>query len=121
MDDDFNTPEATAALQGLVTEINRAKDANDWGKASELAAELKKLGGVLGVLYLQPDEFLRKSVLGGASRTLSDADIERLITERRAARAGRNFKESDRIRDELTKAGIVLEDKPDGTTTWRRG
>ena len=119
MDDDFNTPEATAALQGLVTEINRARDANDWGKASELAAELKKLGGVLGVLSLQPDEFLRKTCPGSQSG-LSDADIERLIAERRAARAARNFKESDRIRDELLKAGIVLEDKPDRTTTWRR-
>jgi len=115
MDDDFNTPEATATLQGLVTEINRAKDANDWGKASALAAELKKLGGVLGVLYLQPEEFLRKGKAG-----LADADVERLIGERRAARVAKNFKESDRLRDELTKGGIILEDKPDGTTTWRR-
>ena len=68
MDDDFNTPEATAALQGLVTEINRAKDANDWGKASALAAELKKLGGVLGVLSLQPEEF-RARPSRGASRS----------------------------------------------------
>ena len=121
MDDDFNTPEATAALQGLVTEINRAKDANDWGKASALAAELKKLGGVLGVLSPAAGRISTQEHPGGASRALSDADIERLITERRAARAARNFKESDRIRDELTQAGIVLEDKPDGTTTWRRG
>ena len=60
MDDDFNTPEAIAALQGLASEINRAKSANDWGKASALAAELKKLAAVLGVLHLQPEEFLRK-------------------------------------------------------------
>ena len=74
---------------------------------------------MLGVLSLQPEEFLRKGKLGPSSG-LSDADVERLIAERRAARAARNFKESDRIRDELTKGGIVLEDKPDGTTTWRR-
>jgi len=115
MDDDFNTPEAIAALQGLASEINRAKSANDWGKASALAAELKKLAAVLGVLHLQPEEFLRKGKSG-----LSDADVERLIAERRAARTTRNFKESDRIRDELAQGGIVLEDKPDGTTTWRR-
>ena len=119
MDDDFNTPDAIAALQALATEINRAKDANEWGKASALAAELKKLAAVLGVLSLQPDEFLRKGK-SGLSSGLSDGDVERLIAERRAARAARNFKESDRIRDELTKARIVLEDKPDGTTTWRR-
>jgi cysteinyl-tRNA synthetase len=134
MDDDFNTPEAIAALQGLATEINRAKSANDWGKASALAAELKKLGGVLGVLYLQPEEFLQKSkgtlagtmtpessAAGTVSGGSTDEVIERLIGERRAARAARNFKESDRIRDDLMKGGIILEDKPDGTTTWRRG
>jgi cysteinyl-tRNA synthetase len=125
MDDDFNTPEAIAALQGLATEINRAKSANEWGKASALAAELKKLGGVLGVLYLQPEEFLRKTrsvtlTPEPAALTLDGQEVELRIGQRRAARAARNFKESDRIRDELTKAGIVLEDKPDGTTTWRR-
>jgi cysteinyl-tRNA synthetase len=116
MDDDFNTPEAIAAVQGLATEINRAKSAIVWGKASALAAELKKLAAVLGVLQLQPEEFLRKGRSG-----LADADVERLIGQRRAARAARNFKESDQLRDELARAGIVLEDKPDGTTTWRRG
>jgi cysteinyl-tRNA synthetase len=97
-----------------------------------LAAELKKLGGVLGVLSLQPDEFLQKSkgTLAGAIALEfsavgtvtgpTDADIKRLIDERSAARAAKNFKESDRIRDELAKAGIILEDKPGSPTTWRR-
>jgi cysteinyl-tRNA synthetase len=134
MDDDFNTPEAIAALQGLAGEINKAKSANDWGKASALAAELKKLAAVLGVLHLQPEEFLRKgrgalkgalddvqfSAKGEVTGPTDDA-IKQLIAERRAARAARNFKESDRIRDELAAAGIVLQDKPDGTTTWVRG
>ncbi|WP_116811582.1 cysteine--tRNA ligase [Steroidobacter cummioxidans] len=117
MDDDFNTPDAIAALQTLATEINRAKSAGDAALASALAAELKKLAGVLGLLQLAPEEFLRKGV--GAS-SLGDADIERLIGERKAARTGRNFKEADRIRQQLSDAGIVLEDKPDGTTAWRR-
>ena len=85
-----------------MTEINRAKDANDWGKASALAAELKKLGGILGVLYLQPENFYEK-LSRAAKSGLSDADVERLIAERRAAHRARNFKESDRIRDELTR------------------
>jgi cysteinyl-tRNA synthetase len=117
MDDDFNTPDAIAALQTLATEINRAKSAGDTATASSFAAELKKLAGVLGLLQAAPETFLQKAV--GAS-TLSDADIERLIGERKAARTGKNFKEADRIRQELTDAGIVLEDKPDGTTKWRR-
>ena len=62
------------------------------------------------------DEFSGAGSVSGPT----DAAIERLIAERRAARAARNFKESDRIRDELMKGGIILEDKPDGTTTWRR-
>ncbi|HKR37513.1 MAG TPA: hypothetical protein VJT10_21905, partial [Steroidobacteraceae bacterium] len=62
-----------------------------------------------------------KTKSGSKASGLSDADVERLIAERRAARTARNFKESDRIRDELAKAGVALEDKPNGTTTWRRG
>lgn len=117
MDDDFNTPDAIASLQTLATEINRAKSAGDSAMASALAAELKKLAGVLGLLQLAPEAFLQKGV---GSSSLSDADIDRLIGERKAARTGKNFKEADRIRQQLSDAGIVLEDKPDGTTTWRR-
>ena len=113
----MDTPEAIAVLRTLATEINRAKSAGDTATASVLAAELKSLGGVLGLLQLPPEEFLRK---GAGASTLSDADIERLIAERKAARAARNFKEADRVRQQLSDAGIVLEDKPDGTTTWRR-
>ena len=117
MDDDFNTPDAIAALQTLATDLNRAKSAGDMATASALAAELKSLGGVLGLLQLSPEEFLRKSA--GAS-ALSDADIENMIVARKAARTARDFKEADRVRKQLADAGIVLEDKPDGTTTWRR-
>ncbi|MBM0106996.1 cysteine--tRNA ligase [Steroidobacter sp. S1-65] len=116
MDDDFNTPDAIAALQTLATEVNRAKGAGDLAAAGALAAELKSLGGVLGLLQLPPEAFLQKAV--GAS-ALSDADIERLIAERKAARAARNFKEADRVRQQLSDAGVILEDKPEGTT-WRR-
>ena len=51
----------------------------------------------------------------------SDADIERAIEARAAARKARDFKESDRIRDELAAAGVQLEDQPGGKTLWRRG
>ena len=52
---------------------------------------------------------------------MSDEDIERLIAARVAARTSKDFKESDRIRDELAAAGVLLEDQPGGKTLWRRG
>jgi cysteinyl-tRNA synthetase len=51
---------------------------------------------------------------------LSESAINDLIAQRVAARQSRNFKESDRIRKVLTDGGVILEDKPDGVTVWRR-
>ncbi len=75
------------------------------------------MSAVLGVLQQDPDTYLKRSV---GDKTMSDADIEALLEARKAARAARNFAESDRIREQLTAAGILLEDKPGGATQWRR-
>jgi cysteinyl-tRNA synthetase len=117
MDDDFNTPEAIAALQGLAREINteRATGAITH-RAKLLAGELRALGGVLGILRVQPELWFRAGAAGG----LADADIEAQIAARLAARKAKQWAESDRIRDQLAAAGVVLEDKPGGVTTWRR-
>jgi cysteinyl-tRNA synthetase len=72
---------------------------------------------VLGVLQQDPDTFLKRSVGG---QMMADADVEALLAARQAARAAKNFSESDRIRQQLTEAGILLEDKAGGTTQWRR-
>jgi cysteinyl-tRNA synthetase len=64
---------------------------------------------------------LEGSGTGEVTPALSDADIERLIDERVAARKTKNFGESDRIRDLLAAAGVLLEDQPGGRTLWRRG
>jgi cysteinyl-tRNA synthetase len=123
MDDDFNTPEALAVLQGLAREINVAKTAGDLARAGTLAAELVQLGGHLGLLECKPEEWLAtRSELTGAGApesALEDVEVERLVAARVAARKARDFKESDRIRDELAAAGVLLEDGAAGTT-WRR-
>jgi cysteinyl-tRNA synthetase len=134
MDDDFNTPVALSELQALARAVNTAKAAGRAGDAAEAASELLALGSRLGLLGQDPEAFLRKVAKrvvtdqrGGdpaheASGTaLSDADIERLIEARVAARKAKDFKESDRIRDALASAGVVLEDQPGGKTLWRRG
>jgi cysteinyl-tRNA synthetase len=117
MDDDLNTPEAVAVLQGLAREINTARAAGEPQRAGQLGAELKKLAGVLGLLARDPAEWFKAAKGEGA---LTDARIDELIAARAAARKAKNWKESDRIRDELAKGGVVLEDKPDGRTLWRR-
>ncbi len=135
MDDDFNTPEALAALQTLARELNSARAATSEARAAELGAELRALGGVLGILALPAERWFRlaKPVTdvpgaatsragsgSSAAATVNDAEVERLIEARAAARAAKNWAESDRIREALAQAGVVLEDKPGGRTAWRR-
>jgi cysteinyl-tRNA synthetase len=117
MDDDFNTPEALAVLQGVARGLNSAKAAGHVTKASLAAATLRAMGDILGVLQQDPDVYLKRSA---GTKNLSDQEIEALLNARRAARAAKDFAESDRIRDMLTAAGVVLEDKPGGSTEWRR-
>lgn len=117
MNDDFNTPEALAVLQGVARELNQAKAANDAAAIATAASTLRGLGAVLGILQQDADAYLKKSV---GVQALADADIEALLVSRREARAAKNFGESDRIRKLLTDAGVLLEDKPNGVTEWRR-
>jgi cysteinyl-tRNA synthetase len=124
MDDDLNTPEAFAVLQKMTREINTARDKGKPARAEQLGAELRALAGVLGLLQLDPAEWFRRSANPssrpeGSAAAISDEEVERRIEARINARKAKDFAESDRIRDELAQAGVILEDKP-GKTTWRR-
>jgi len=107
MDDDFGTPEAVAVLFDLANAINRGESA--------LQSQLRGLGSVLGLLERDPRAFLQ----AGAGEGMPEAQIEAAIAARLAARKSRNWAEADRIRDELTAAGVILEDGSGGTS-WRR-
>jgi cysteinyl-tRNA synthetase len=107
MDDDFNTPEAIAVLFDLANEVNRSQ-------STQMASQLKALGGVLGLLERDAQEFMQ-----GGSGGLDDAAISAQILARSEAKKAKNYAEADRIRKELLDAGIVLEDSAQGTS-WRR-
>ncbi len=109
--DDLNTPVALAEFNRLARELANAKDAEG---ARALAAELLANARLIGLLQQSPAQWFSAGVTD-----LETRQIERLIEHRNAARDARNWSEADRIRDELTAMGILLEDR-DGTTLWRR-
>jgi len=111
MDDDFNTPVALAVLFELARELNKAED------KALLAGTLKQLAAILGLLQDDPEQFLKG---GGGQGGLDEAEIERLIEARKAAKAQKDWGQADAIRDQLKSQGILLEDVVGGKTTWRR-
>jgi len=111
MQDDFNTPEAVGVLFELAREINRLRNA-DVVQATALAALLRKLGGVLGLLQADAGEFLREG--GSVDAVL----VESLLAQRLAARSAKNWIEADRLRDQLKALNVVVEDK-NGVSSWR--
>src|SRR5260370_34770103 len=138
LDDDLNTAQAQGAIFEMVRSANSALDSNQIKKsdAAPLLAALEKFDEIFAVLK-DDDGPKMKQVFDWAtnegrendisaelreavqSTQLSDADIEKKITEMEAARRSRNFKVSDTLRSELTTAGIVIENTKDGVR-WRR-
>jgi cysteinyl-tRNA synthetase len=111
MDDDFNTPVALAVLFDLTRELNKTAD------KQVLAASLKKLGDVLGLLQADPDSFLQG---GSDAGGLAETEIDALIEDRKTAKANKDWARADSIRDRLKTQGVVLEDVAGGLTIWRR-
>ncbi len=115
MDDDFNAPKAIAVLQDLTRDVNTLLNSGSAIGKTTLEAintTYKELGGdVLGIIPAVDST-------GSSNAQREDGLIKMLIDMRNQARKSKNFAESDRIRDELAKIGVTLEDRADGTI-WR--
>jgi cysteinyl-tRNA synthetase len=108
--DDLNTPAAIAELSALVTNANNAKKPAEQAQAK---ADLLAAGGLVGLLQSDPEHWFRASFGEQA------AEIDALVAERVAARAAKNYAESDRLRDALAERGVEVMDSASGST-WRR-
>ncbi len=115
MNDDFNTSEALSVLFEIAKDINKYRDI-DAAAAVNAAIMLKNLGEMLGILQADPEAYFQS---GSQASGLDAESVEKLIADRNAARAAKNYAESDRIRDELLANNIILEDGATGTS-WRR-
>ena len=118
MRDDFNTPEALAALFELSREVNRALNQQDFEQAGKLAGILKYLGSILGLLQQRPQSFLHGDA-DDAEQGLSEQLVLEAINARQQAKLDKDYAKADQIRQDLLAQGIVLEDAKTGTT-WRR-
>ena len=113
LEDDLNTPRAMAEFFGLARSLNRASDP---AERERLAAQMLASGELLGLLQADPEEWFA----GDADGELSADEIEAIIEKRRVAKLDKDYAAADAYRDQLTQAGIRIEDGPDGTI-WRRG
>jgi cysteinyl-tRNA synthetase len=122
MEDDFNTALAIGHMFALISEANRAMDMKPSGeRARELLSRtlqaLKETGGVLRIFQRTPGEWYM-ALMQVKGIGLSEGDIATLTEKREEARKNRDWAQADRIRGALEAKGIILEDKPGGTT-WR--
>lgn len=133
MDDDFNTPGALAAFQGLKADINKLLSQGLSTEARQIARQaFRSIGNVLGLFQLDTWQFNPRQISYSeqnpsagsaplfATAALSDAEIEQKVAERADAKKKKDFKRADAIRTELASQGIIIEDKPDGTSRWKR-
>ncbi len=120
---DFNVPGALGVFFGMIKDFNRISKvglSKEYVSALKDAVEFMKLS--TGLVHDNPKNILaelnhaRKN-LSGTSNT-SDDEVEKLIAERKEARASKNWARSDEIRNRLNELGVVVKDNPDGTATW---
>ena len=112
--DDLNTPLALSKLHEIARKLNKVRNADE---ISKLKSELVSSARFLGFLQQEPDIWFKETV--SINSNWSNERIEKSIADREEARLNKDFKEADRIRNELQSNGITLEDGPGGTK-WRR-
>jgi cysteinyl-tRNA synthetase len=133
LDDDFNTPMALAVIQNLRGNMNRLLERGVSTERRQLArAAFREFGNVLGLFQLDKWQFNRKTLKGfeevpvrgveqaKVKEILSETDVEIKLMERNEARKQKDFKKADEIRQFLASRGVIIEDKPDGTSRWKR-
>jgi cysteinyl-tRNA synthetase len=122
LSDDLNTARALAAVFDLVRDANIAMDKGEFrqGDVAGIQQFLATFDKVFAVLEDNDAAKLQALGFGSAEVGLSDAEIEKLVAERNAAKKKRDFAAADRIRKELADRGIILEDAKDGSVRWKR-
>jgi len=122
LSDDLNTARGLAAVYDLVREANIAMDKGEFRQGDVAAVQglLANFDKVFAVLEDNDGEKLRALGYGSAESGPGDAEIDKLVAERNAAKKKRDFATADRIRDELAKRGILIEDTKDGSVRWKR-
>jgi cysteinyl-tRNA synthetase len=121
LEDDLNTARALAAVFDLARDANTAMDRGEFRQSdvAPVMAVLETFDAIFAVLKDDDAEKLRALGVGGPEQALAEAEIEKLVAERQAARKARDFAAADRIRQQLADRGIVLEDTRDGVV-WKR-
>ena len=124
MDEDFNSAGAIGILFDAIKTVNTIIQVSGFLPDEELIADLASFYGKIVELYLIFGIDLEKEISSSltdtheASANLNTDEIEKLVNQRNDARKNRDFKKSDEIRDTLLKAGIILDDRKEGTI-WR--
>lgn len=128
MDDDLNTPKALAAFQQLRAEANQVLRTGLSGKdRQEVLSMFRQCGASLGLFQLNETEWVFRELEFGPEHCRmrteqedTDEWIQDQIRQRTEARARKDFAAADHIREALAAKGILLEDRPDGSTRWKR-
>ena len=114
MDDDFNTSDALAVVFDCVRELNRALSAESKESIGRLHRTLRELTDALGIVNLDTARYL------GIEQSGDDHGIRDLVLQREQARRDKQWQLADDLRKQLAELGVEIEDRSDGTSTWRK-